>query len=155
MIDGMVTLLGKEQTDDDKKKAYCESEFDKVDDEIKALSGTIEDLESAIAEQKETLATTVEEIKKLSEGIVELDRNVAAATAQRKKEHAEFTETLAANNAAIQLIEMAKNRMNKFYNPKLYKAPPPKKMTEEERIASNFGAIQRGSIEDSIVGFVQ
>merc|ERR1712224_173971 len=63
MIDGMVTLLGKEQTDDDKKKAYCESEFDKVDDEIKALSGTIEDLESAIAEQKETLATTVEEIK--------------------------------------------------------------------------------------------
>merc|ERR1719321_1293003 len=30
--------------------------------------------------------------------------------------------------------------MNKFYNPKLYKAPPKKEMTEEERIAGNFGA---------------
>jgi len=155
MIDGMVTLLGKEQVDDDKKKAYCEKEFDETDDEIKALSGTIADIGSAIAEQKESMGTVQEEMKALQDGIVELDRNVAAATAQRKEEHAEYTETLAANNAAIQLIEMAKNRMNKFYNPKLYKAPPPKKMTEEERIASNFGAIQRGSIEDSIVGFVQ
>merc|ERR1719198_1062535 len=116
---------------------------------MKALTGKIGDLNSAIEEQKETLATVVDEIKKLSEGIVELDRSVAAATLQLKEEHATFTETLAANNAAIQLIEMAKNRMNKFYNPKLYKAPPPKKMTEEERIAGNFGAaaIQVGSIE--------
>jgi septal ring factor EnvC (AmiA/AmiB activator) len=139
MIDGMVELLGKEQIDDDKKKAYCANEFDKVDDEIKALTGTIGDLDSAIEEQKETLATVVDEIKKLSEGIVELDRSVAAATAQRKEEHAEFTETLAANNAAIQLIEMAKNRMNKFYNPKLYKAPPKREMSEEERITLNMG----------------
>merc|ERR550514_212093 len=34
---------------------------------------------------------------------------------------------------------MAKNRMNKFYNPTLYKAPPKRELTEEERITLNMG----------------
>merc|ERR1719262_1883080 len=46
---------------------------------------------------------------------------------------------MASNNAAIQLIEMAKNRMNKFYNPKMYKAPPKRELSEEERITLNMG----------------
>merc|ERR550537_1408768 len=29
--------------------------------------------------------------------------------------------------------------MNKFYNPKLYKAPPKRELTEEERITLNMG----------------
>merc|ERR1740127_30424 len=37
MIDDMVALLGKEQVDDDEKKAYCEAEIDKAEDEIKEL----------------------------------------------------------------------------------------------------------------------
>merc|ERR1712032_244500 len=37
MIDEMVALLGKEQIDDDEKKAWCEQEFDTADDEKKAL----------------------------------------------------------------------------------------------------------------------
>merc|ERR1719262_1594590 len=85
------------------------------------------------------MTSTKEEIQVLNDGIVELDRDVAEATAQRKDEHAEYTSTLAANNAAIQLIEMAKNRMNKFYNPKLYKPPPKKELTEAERIEQNMG----------------
>merc|ERR1719183_1820755 len=34
---------------------------------------------------------------------------------------------------------MAKNRMNKFYNPKMYKPPPKRELTEEERITLNMG----------------
>merc|ERR1719215_1356883 len=34
---------------------------------------------------------------------------------------------------------MAKNRMNKFYNPSMYKAPPKRQLTEEERITLNMG----------------
>merc|ERR1719316_73560 len=34
---------------------------------------------------------------------------------------------------------MAKNRMNKFYNPKLYKPPPKRELSEEERITLNMG----------------
>merc|ERR1719261_1115262 len=46
---------------------------------------------------------------------------------------------MAANTAAKELIEFAKNRMNKFYNPKLYKAPPKRELSAEDRIAVNMG----------------
>jgi len=121
MIDDMVVLLGEEQVADDKKKAYCLDEFDKTDDKKKELSRTISDLEKVITEDKEAVTTLTEEIKALEEGILKMDREVAGATEQRKTEHEEFTATLASNEAAKKLIEMAKNRMNKFYNPKLAK----------------------------------
>merc|ERR1719446_1351951 len=83
--------------------------------------------------------TLAEEIKVLEEGIVALDKSVAEATEQRKEENAEFTEKLASNTAAKELILFAKNRMQKFYNPKLYKPPPKRELTEEERITLNMG----------------
>jgi septal ring factor EnvC (AmiA/AmiB activator) len=139
MIDDMVVLLGKEQVADDTKKAYCEEEFDKADDKKKALERSISDLEKVIDEAKEQVTTLTGEIKDLEDGIIKLDREVVQATEQRKEEHEEFTATLAANNAAVKLIEFAKNRMQKFYNPKLYKPPPKRELTEEERITLNMG----------------
>merc|ERR1719316_1618630 len=120
----MVALLAKEQTDDDAKKAYCEEEFDKSDDKKKALERSISDLEKTISEDKEAVATLTDEIKALEEGIVALDREVAGATMQRKEEHADFEAELAVNTAVSQIIDVAKNRLQKFYNPKLYKPPP-------------------------------
>merc|ERR1719335_1889736 len=38
------------------------------------------------------------------------------------------------NEAAMQLIEKAKNRLQKFYNPTLYKAPPKTENTMEEKV---------------------
>jgi len=139
MVDDMVVLLGKEQVDDDNKKEYCEKEFDMADDKKKALERSISDLGKTLAEDKEAVETIAGEIKGLQDGILALDRSVAGATMQRKEEHEEFAATLAGNNAAMQLIEFAKNRMNKFYNPKLYKAPPKRELTEEERITLNMG----------------
>ena len=57
----------------------------------------------------------------------------------RKEEHADFAAELAANKAASDIIDFAKNRLNKFYNPKLYKPPPKRELTEEERITLNMG----------------
>merc|ERR1719281_1666655 len=78
------------------------------------------------------IKTLAEEIKALTDGIMKLDKSVLEATMQRKKENEEYTELMASNTAAKQLIDFAKNRMNKFYNPKLYKAPPKRELTEEE-----------------------
>merc|ERR1719379_1424494 len=139
MIDDLVALLAKEQAEDDKKKAWCESELDTKDDEKKALEHDISDLEKAIADAEETVATLKSEIEALEDGIKELDKAVEEATEIRKEEHEEFVETLAANNAAIELIGFAKNRMQKFYNPKLYKPPPKRELSEEERITVNMG----------------
>jgi len=139
MIDDMVALLGKEQVADDDKKAYCEKEFDESDDEKKALERSISNLEKAIEETKGAIATLTEEIAALEQGIKDLDKQVAEATAQRKDAHATYVEELAANKAADELLGIAKNRLNKFYNPKLYKAPPKRELSEEERITVNMG----------------
>merc|ERR1711977_641434 len=58
---------------------------------------------------------------------------------QRKDEHADFEAQKANDGAVIQLIEVAKNRLNKFYNPKLYKPPPKRQLSEEEQITVNMG----------------
>merc|ERR1740130_920083 len=75
----------------------------------------------------------------LTQGIVDLDHQVAEATAARKEEHATYVEELGSNKAADELLGIAKNRLNKFYNPKLYKAPPKRVLSEEDRIVVNMG----------------
>merc|ERR1719387_1372499 len=139
MIDDMVVLLGKEQLDDDEKKEFCEVQFDQMDDKKKALERSISDLEKAIQKDKDEVETLTTEIEALTKGIQDLDKEVAEATEQRKQENTEYTAELAANTAAVELIKFAKNRMNKFYNPKLYKPPPKRELTEEERITLNMG----------------
>merc|ERR1719160_414021 len=139
MINDMVALLGKEQVEDDTKKTYCENEFDKADDKKKELELSISDIEKAMDEAKESIETFEAEIKALEEGIIKLDREVAEATQQRKEEHADFEAQMANDGAVIQIIGVAKNRLNKFYNPKLYKPPPKRELSEEERITLNMG----------------
>merc|ERR1719503_448983 len=73
----------------------------------------------------ENIQTTKEEIDALEDGIRALDKSVAEATEQRKEENEDYKELMAGDAAAKELIGFAKNRLNKFYNPKLYKPPPP------------------------------
>jgi len=123
MIDDLVAELKKDQVNDDAKKEYCAAEFDLADDKKKVLTKGISDLETAIVNSKDGIVTTKEEIDALEDGIKSLDKEVAEATENRKEENSEYTELMAGNGAAKELIEFAKNRLNKFYNPKLYKPP--------------------------------
>merc|ERR1719479_450829 len=139
MIDDMVALLGKEQNDDNDKKEYCGAQLDSADDKKKALERHIAGDEADIATAKESIATLTQEIAALQAGIAALDKSVAEATAQRKEENAEFKALVASDTAAEEVLAFAKNRLNKFYNPKLYKAPPPAELSAEDRIYSNQG----------------
>jgi chromosome segregation ATPase len=149
MIDEMVALLKTEQQDDNDKKEYCEMQFDHADDKKKALERSEGKLTAAIEDAKETIATLKDEIKSLGEGIVALDKSVAEATENRKEENSDFLTLMASDKAAKELLDFAKNRLNKFYNPKLYKeglvqvhahdAPPPPPET--------FGAYSKKSEE--------
>jgi chromosome segregation ATPase len=139
MIDAMVSTLKAEQTDDNEKKAYCETEFDVSYDKKKSLERSVSNLEKAIEKEKEGIKTLADEIKALSEAIVALDKSVAEATEQRKDENTAFTELMASDAAAKELLGFAKNRMNKFYNPKLYKAPPKRELSEEDSITVSMG----------------
>jgi len=139
MIDDLVVDLKAEQGVDDDKKAYCLAELDKAEDKKKELELDISDLDKAIADAEESIATLASEIKALEDGIKALDKSVAEATANRKEEHDDYVETLAGNNAAKDLLKFAQNRLNKFYNPKLYKAPPKRQLSEEDQITVNMG----------------
>merc|ERR1719215_106696 len=139
MIDNMVTLLGKEQADDDHKKEYCAMQFDVSDDSKKALEHTLVGEEAAIATAKEAMSTLAQEIASLTAGIKALDKSVADATLQRRDENAEYKSLIASNTAATRVLEFANNRLNKFYNPKLYKPPAKVELSSEDRIYTNMG----------------
>merc|ERR1719473_2434626 len=139
MIEDMTALLKKEQVDDDNKKEYCETTIDQTEDKVKELELSISDLAKSIADGKESIATLADEIEALADGIKALDKQVAEATEQRKEENSDFTTLMASDSTAKEILAFAKNRLNKFYNPKLYKAPPKRELSEEDRITLNMG----------------
>jgi len=139
MIDELVAALEKEQAEDDGKKDWCEAELDKTEDSKKGLLQDEADLETAIEDAKESISTLKVEIEALDDGIKALDKEVADATETRKEEHEDFVETLSGNTAAVDLLNFAKNRLNKFYNPSQYKAPPKRQLSEDEQITLNMG----------------
>merc|ERR550514_1123745 len=111
MIDGMEAVLTEEQKDDDTQKAFCD-----------------QDLAKSAAEKKDT-----EEAIAASEAFIDETTAESAATAE------EITELQKQINAALQLIDKAKNRLVKFYRPTMYKEAPPKELTEEEKIFAASG----------------
>merc|ERR1719265_2200691 len=149
MIDDMVVLLQNEQKEDEKQKEWCETEFDTSEDKEGELKRKIAGLESAIEEMKEGIAKLTDEIAALKSGIEALDKSVAEATETRKAEHAEATTVAAQNNAAVQLLGVAENRLNKFYNPAAYIAPQRRELTEEERIYVQSGGTDPRDAEEA------
>jgi chromosome segregation ATPase len=139
MIDEMVINLKKEQEGDDSLKVYCEKEFDESDDKKKQLELSISDSETAIEELEGLIKTLAEEIESLEDGIKALDKSVAEATDMRKAEHSDYSELMTNDANAKEVLLWAKNRLNKFYNPKLYKAPPKRALSAEDSIVVSMG----------------
>jgi chromosome segregation ATPase len=131
LVDNMGESLKKEQTDDDAKLAYCKAEIEETEDKQKELKHKIEGRDAHIAADEETIDTLKSEIATVVADVKSLDKAVAEATEQRKAEHEEYIATAAQNNAALELLEFAKNRLNKFYNPKEYKEPPKEEVSED------------------------
>merc|ERR550537_2065898 len=94
---------------------------------------------ASIEEMTSASATLSDEIAALSAEIKSLDKAVAEATEQRKEEHEEYLTFQTESNAAVQLIEKAKNRLFKFYRPTMHKEAPKRELTEEEKILAASG----------------
>jgi len=121
LIDEMVANLKKEQIDDNNKKDYCDKQFDLADDKKKELEMSFSDSETAIEEMEGSIEKLTGEIAALTKGIKKLDKSVGEATEQRQEENAEYKELKQSDTAAKEILGFAKNRLNKFYAPKLYK----------------------------------
>jgi predicted nucleic acid-binding Zn-ribbon protein len=140
MIDEMVALLKTEQTDDAKKKEYCGAQFDSTDDKKKSLTREASDIATAIASTEESISSAADDISALEAGIAALDKSVAEATALRKGEHEEYKALMAADGAAKELLLFAKNRLNQFYNPKLYNPPAKVELSAQGAIERDMGS---------------
>jgi len=160
MIDNMVGLLNKEQVDDNAKLEQCQTDLDLAEDKQKELEREVSLLDKAIEDDKASITTLTEEIDALVDGVKALDKEVAEQTEQRKEENSDYITALAQHKTAHELLSFAKNRMNKFYNPKLYKAPPKRELSEEDRITVNMGGTLAptaapGGIAGTGIGLVQ
>jgi len=160
LIDELTAKLKEEQAEDDEKKEWCENEIDKTEDTKKVLQQDISDLETSISDAEESITNLKAEIEALDDGIRALDKEVAEATENRKAEHDDFEATYAANTAAVDILKFAKNRLNKFYNPKLYKPPAKRELSEDEQITLNMGGTLAptaapGGIAGTGIGLVQ
>jgi len=140
--------LKQEQLDDDNKKEYCAAQFDASDDKKKGLERKLADTEDAIASIEGSIATLTGEIKALEAGLAALEKAVKEAKEQRNAENAAFRELEASDTAAKQLLKFAKNRLNKFYAPKLYIAPAKRELSRGDRIFESEG----GAIEEVVAG---
>merc|ERR1719382_652693 len=121
MIDDMVATLKAEQSDDDSKLKYCSTSLDETEDKKKELERAVSVSETAISDLEGSISTLADEIKALEAGIKALDKSVAEATDMRKAESEEFHELTTNNAAAKEILAWAKNRLYKFYQPKMHK----------------------------------
>merc|ERR1719506_1746430 len=138
MTDEMINVLKEEQASDDAQKAFCDKDIAKSEKEQKDTEEEIASAAALIEECNEASAQTADEIALLQKEIKELDLAVAEATEQRKEEHGEYIQFMEENNAAVQLLEKAKNKLNKFYRPTQYKA----ETTPEPIVLSQLSFVQ-------------
>lgn len=121
-----------------KKKALCERQVDTHEDNIKELESEMKENRQTIDGLNADIEDLTEGIQSLTTAIANLDKQVAEATATRQEEHSTFARNLEDNTKAKAILEKAKNRLAKYYTPKLYKAPPSASLSQVS--AHNFDA---------------
>jgi hypothetical protein len=136
MVDEMVGILEKQMADDIKHKDWCIAELGEADKNMKAVTDKATEIESSIEELTDYAESIKDDLAALTEDVAGLDKDVASATTNRKEEHSEYQEEIQLTETAIQLIGKAKNRLQKFYNPTVYKAPPKVEKSMEEKITA-------------------
>merc|ERR1719272_2812243 len=85
------------------------------------------------------------DIAALEKATAELDDDVKDATATRKAENTLYKTTMAENTAALEILKMAKNRLAKFYTPKMYAPPAKKELSAAGAIERNYAFVQISS----------
>merc|ERR1740121_987556 len=103
------------------------------------MLNSISDSETAISQMAGAIAELADQIAQLEAGVKVLDKSVSEATSLRQEENADFKQLTSDDSTAKNLLLFAKNRLNQFYNPKLYKAPPKRELTAQERLTVNLG----------------
>merc|ERR1719316_1188136 len=142
MIDGMVGVMHDEDVGDEHKKAWCANETEVMHGIEAEKKDLIEKTTSEVSEQEDLLATTIAEIKALTEKIAALDKLVHETTEDRKAQHQEFVDMFATSATAIRLVSKAITRLEKFYSPEKFAAAK-KAATDAALAKAGLGLVQK------------
>lgn len=115
LIGHMMELLDKDQEDDDLKKQMCIGSLKREGDHVQSLQGDIEARDADLATAEEQHATVAKDMVSLRKGIEALDNSVARDTEQRREAHENFAKLLADNHAAIDVLRLARTRLERTY----------------------------------------
>jgi len=147
MIDKLLKLLLQEQKDEDVSKEYCNEKLHQTDDKIKDSERNMARMTKRGKVTGNSLGTVKDEIADLESKIAELDEQVTEATKLRKEEYERFLKDVNDISAASKLLSMAENRLNKFYNPALYRPPKEDQPTEGGHVHGAMLAQESGMTE--------
>lgn len=121
-IAGLVETLDNEQIADDKKLAWCAAESYRLRTEKEGLELEIRHLQGQVDNAQDKVWEEGNFTWEIYDGIVDDEHDIIRAMKIRKEEYTDFAVAVSNNRAAVNVLEMARDRLNKHYNPKAYHA---------------------------------
>ncbi|CAJ1396067.1 unnamed protein product [Effrenium voratum] len=114
LVDSMVTVLEKDQEDDDLKIQMCKDELASSQDAQTALSEKEQGKAADIASLSEQLENLERDVAAEKKAISRVDWVVATASTLREKEHKHLATSIAQGAAAVDVLHKATNSLEKY-----------------------------------------
>jgi len=115
VMDTMVAEMKKQQEEEVKFKAYCETEFNENEKATHTKSGEKKDLEVKLDELAAEIARLEKEIGEARTQLSETELAIKEASEQREKENAAFQATVADQRATQTILKKALARLEDYY----------------------------------------
>jgi chromosome segregation ATPase len=152
-MDTMLAELKTQQKNEYDQNEQCKKNIDSTEDTIKVEERTKLDLADKNKDLSNTLETLNEEIKTLKQEVSDMEVSLKKAGLDRKKENLIYQQSVADQRATVTILNMALERMKKFYEPGLVQvhahqpvpgaaaAPPPPKPGAFEKNSAAGGVL--------------
>lgn len=115
VVNKLMTILDKQQKDEDDKKKYCKAELAKKKDEKTEAEDDIKQLATDIEAKQGTVATLADEVKDLEANVVKMRKSLEEAAKIRKKEKASFETNTKDRELAVKVLRQAQRVLGAFY----------------------------------------
>jgi chromosome segregation ATPase len=117
LVGKMHTQLGAQQDDDDEQLDFCKDSIAETEKTKAEKIGQVNLVSQFLKELANEQSAIADQIEKLGEEMDSIAAAVKEATEQREKEKKVFTKQTAEQNAAIAIIEKAKEVLSKAFGP--------------------------------------
>jgi hypothetical protein len=144
-IDEMLVELKKQQSDEFAHKEWCNKELRKNSLDHKKKTYKSEDLTKANNVLADTIETLDGEIESLKAAVAESKKVIKRASEDREAANKEFQQTVADQNASVQILKKVLVRLQKVYQPDALTTTPtpmPRAMAEA-KIAAGTALLQK------------